>query len=200
MSTVAEAPVSGLVRRILIVPEGTDAETSIASKDAGASVNVGFEGFPGEVHSGLTRNACVRVRDMYDKGTNIRNVRQISIISEEDMAVIAEAMEIERIEPEWLGANMLVSGIPHFTLLPPATRLLFDGGASLVIDTENAPCAYPAKEIEKAHPGKGKLFVKNARQRRGVTAWVEKEGSISAGDSIRVFIPRQPAWPGAAQD
>ena len=196
MSTLVEAPVGGTVRRVLIVPEGTDAEVSIASADAGPSVNVDYEGFPGESHSGLTRPSCVRVRYMYDEGTEIRNVRQISIISEEDMAVIAKDMDIDHIEPEWLGANLLVSGIPHFTLLPPATRLLFDGGASLVIDTENAPCAYPAKEIEKAHPGKGKLFVKNARQRRGVTAWVEKIGSIAVGDGIRVFIPKQPAWPG----
>ena len=27
-------------------------------------------------------------------------------------------------------------------------------------------------------------------------AWVEKPGMIAEGDSIRVFMPNQPAWPG----
>jgi len=197
MTTYKEAGCTGEVRRVLVVPKGTDAEASIASKDAGASVDVSFDGFPGETHSGATRGACVRVKDMYEEGTEIRNVRQITIISEEDMAAVARGMEIDGIEPEWLGANLLVSGIPNFTLLPPSTRLLFEGGACLVVDMENEPCAYPAKEIQKVYEGKGKLFVKNARHRRGVTAWVEKEGTIRTGDTIRVFVPKQPAWPDA---
>ncbi len=198
MPSFTEPSFTGTVRRILVVSEDIDPSQTIASKDAGNRIDVTFDGFPGESHSGPTRDACVRVQEIYEEGTPIRNVRQISIISEEEMALVAEGMGIDRIEPEWLGANLLVSGIPHFTLLPPSTRLLFESGACLVVDMENLPCAYPAKEIQRVHEGKGKLFVKNARQRRGITAWVEKEGAIADGDSIRVFIPVQPAWPGEA--
>ncbi|UCH42073.1 MAG: MOSC domain-containing protein [Gammaproteobacteria bacterium] len=177
------------------MPVGTNTEETIASKATGGRVEVGFEGFSGENHSGLNRESCVRVKDLYAEGTRIRNTRQISIVADEELALIARGMEIGRIEPEWLGANLLVAGIPHLTLLPPSSRLLFSSGACLVVDMENRPCAYPAKEIQKVYPGKGRLFIKNARQRRGVTAWVEKEGAIADGDGIRVFMPNQPRWP-----
>lgn len=196
MAVFEEISCVGEVRQTLIVPEGTDAKTTIASEPTDGPVPVSFEGFPGEVHAGLTRPSCVRVKDIYEEGTPIRNTRQISIVSEEEMVLVAEGMEIDAIKPEWLGANLLISGIPHFTLLPPSTRLLFSGGACLIVDVENQPCAFPAKEIEKEHEGKGKLFIRNSRQRRGVVAGVEREGTISVGNNIRVFVPTQPAWPG----
>ena len=196
MPSYIESGHQGNVLKVLIVPQGTDSNTTIVSKSLSDRIEVKFEGLPGESHSGLTRQACVRTREIYDEGTRIRNVRQITIISEEEMALIAAGMDIDHIKPEWLGANLLVSGIPDFTLLPPSTRLLFSGGVSLVVDMENLPCAYPAKEIQKIHEGKGKLFTRNAHQRRGVTAWVEKEGSIASGDGIRVFLPTQNPWPG----
>jgi len=197
MATFRQADCIGAVRRLLIVPEERDADGSIASAQTSGGVDVSYDGFPGERHTGLTRESCVRVKEIYAEGTEIRNVRQISIISEEDMALVAEGMGLDRIEPEWLGANLLLAGIPNFTLLPPSTRLLFSGGACLVVDMENEPCGYPAQEIQKVHGSKGRLFVKNARHRRGVTAWVEKEGPIAEGDTIKVFIPNQPAWPDA---
>ena len=199
MSLFNVAPFTGAVRRTLVVPIGTDAEVSIASQSTAGEIEVSFEGFTGESHSGLNRESCVRITDLYEKGTPIRNTRQISIVADEEIALIAQGMGIDHIEPEWLGANLLVAGIPHFTLLPPSTRLLFSSGACLVVDMENKPCAYPGIEIQKVHHGKGKLFLRNAHQRRGITAWVEKEGSIAEGDSIRAFLPAQPAWPGSSE-
>ena len=102
---------------------------------------------------------------------------------------------VTSLEPEWVGANLLVSGIPNFTKLPPSTRLLFDGGAALVIDLENSPCKYPGEIIDRFHPGFGDKFAKAALGLRGVTAWVEREGKISAGDGIRVFVPPQQIYP-----
>lgn len=195
MSTFSEAPFTGSVIKTLVMPVGTNTEETIVSEATGGSVEVGFEGFAGENHTGLNRDSCVRVRDLYQEGTRIRNTRQISIVSDEELSLIARDMDIDHIQPEWLGANLLLAGIPHFTLLPPSSRLLFSSGACLVVDMENQPCAYPAKEIQKVYPGKGRLFIKNARQRRGVTAWVEKEGAIADGDSIRLFVPNQPRWP-----
>jgi hypothetical protein len=156
-----------------------------------ASVEVSYTGLEGESHSGLVRASCVRVRHQYPEGTEIRNTRQISIISIEELAVIADNMGIAELKPEWLGANLLVSGIPNFSQIPPSTRMIFSGGASLVVDLENSPCKYPGEIIERHHPGFGNLFAKAALGRRGVTAWVEREGRINTGDSIRLYIPPQ---------
>lgn len=155
------------------------------------STTVTYAGFEGEAHSGLTRSSCVRVRRQYAEGTEIRNVRQISIISVEDMKIVAKTMGVDRLEPEWLGANLLVSGIPEFTTMPPSTRLIFESGASLVVDMENGPCQFPGQIIEQYHPGKGALFPKACMGRRGVTAWAEREGHITAGEAITVHIPPQ---------
>ena len=156
-----------------------------------ASVEVGYAGLQGESHSGLVRSSCVRVRHQYPQGTEIRNTRQISIVSTEELAIIADNMGIAELKPEWLGANLLVSGIPNFSQIPPSTRMIFSGGASLVVDLENSPCKYPGDVIDQHHPGFGKLFAKAAVGRRGVTAWVERQGQINTGDSIQLYIPPQ---------
>ena len=156
-----------------------------------ASVEVSYAGLQGESHSGLVRSSCVRVRHQYPQGTEIRNTRQISIVSTEDLAIIADNMGIAELKPEWLGANLLVSGIPNFSQIPPSTRMIFGGGASLVVDLENSPCKYPGEVIDQHHPDFGKLFAKAAVGRRGVTAWVERQGQINSGDSIQLYIPPQ---------
>jgi len=156
-----------------------------------ASVDITYAGFDGESHSGLVRASCVRVRGQYAEGTEIRNTRQISIVSVEELALIADAMGIDTLQPEWVGANLLVSGIPDFSKIPPSTRMIFASGASLVVDLENSPCKYPGEIIERHHPGKGDLFPKAAYGRRGVTAWVEREGHITTGEAIQLHIPHQ---------
>ena len=155
------------------------------------SVSVSYKGFEGDSHSGITRSSCERVMLQYKKGTEIRNTRQISLISAEDLTTIAKNMGVASLQPEWLGANLVISGIPNFTLLPPSSRLIFSQGTSLVVDMENEPCRYPGDVIEKHYPGYGNLFVKSAINFRGVTAWVERGGSISEGDSVSLHIPPQ---------
>lgn len=154
-------------------------------------VKVNYDGLEGESHSGLVRLSCERVRNQYKKGTEIRNTRQISIVSVEELDAIADTMGIPKLEPAWIGANLLVSGIPNFTKIPPSTRLIFQSGASLVVDLENSPCRYPCEIIDRYHPGSGNLFPKAAYGRRGITAWVEREGHINTGDSIKIHIPPQ---------
>ncbi len=155
------------------------------------SVPVTYAGFEGDDHGGLTRESCVRVRAQYKQGTEIRNVRQVSIVSTEDLAKIAETMEVSHLEPEWLGANLCLSGIPDFTMVPPSSRLIFAGGASLVVDMENEPCKYPGMMIEVHFPGFGDRFAKSAINLRGVTAWVEREGTINTGDDVTLHVPPQ---------
>ena len=171
-----------------------DSEKDIASVSCD-SIEANWEGFVGDCHSGLTRASCVRVRAQYEKGTEIRNTRQISILSEEELAEVATRLGVPLIKPEWVGANMILKGIPDFTLVPPNSRLLFDGGVTLTIDYENGPCKYPAEKIEEAHPGHGKDFPIKAQQKRGVTAWVEKPGSLSIGQRCRLHVPPQRLYP-----
>ena len=183
--------IRGCVDAILI---NRDRNKSLASERV-ESVEVSYAGFKGEAHSGLTRPACSRVKLQYDQGTEIRNTRQITILSSEELAQIANNMEIERLEPEWVGANLLLSGIPALSLLPPSTRLIFDAGVSIVVDMENGPCKYPGEVIDEYFSGSGKRFPKAAQHLRGVTAWIEKEGIISSGEMVSVHLPIQPPYP-----
>jgi hypothetical protein len=66
---------------------------------------------------------------------------------------------------------------------------------TLVVDMENRPCHLPAKVIDEDAPGHGKAFRAAAAGRRGVTAWVEREGWLRLGEVLRLHIPDQPAWP-----
>ena len=65
---------------------------------------------------------------------------------------------------------------------------------TITIDTENRPCVLPGREIEQDSPGHGPKFKSAAENRRGVTAWIEREGLLRVGDTLRLFIPDQPAW------
>ena len=165
------------------------------------TLNAGFAGVDGQRHGGQTRAACTRTSAQYKPGTEIRNVRQFTILSEEELDQIAAKMGIDALDPAWLGASMIIRGIPDFTHVPPSSRLQNQHGTSLAIDMENRPCIYPGKEIEKDNPGHGKAFRSAAVGLRGVTAWVECEGPLHIGDTMTLHIPDQPVWPhlGAAR-
>lgn len=153
-----------------------------------------FAGPDGEAHGGLTRPSCSRVLGQYPRNTEIRNTRQLAIVSAEELAAIAAEMGLETLDPALVGASMVISGIPDFTHLPPSSRLQADGGATLVVDMENRPCTLPARAIENRHPGMGAKFKPAAKDRRGITAWVEREGVLRVGASIRLHIPDQRGW------
>lgn len=155
---------------------------------------LGFAGMAGEVHSGLTRPSCARVVSQYPKGTEIRNVRQLSIVGAEELADIAATVGLEALDPAWLGVSVVVSGLPDFSHLPPSSRLQGAGGCTLVVDMMNRPCQFPGRTIEAARPGHGKAFKAAARDRRGVTAWVEREGKLRLGEAVRLHIPDQRGW------
>lgn len=170
-----------------------DVGTSLRSEVL-QQADLNFEGIAGECHGGLTRPACTRVKAQHKKGTEIRNVRQLTILSEEELAVIAQKMGLEKIDPAWMGASMVIEGIPDFSHVPPSSRLQAPSGACLGIDMENRPCIYPGREVEKDRPGFGPKFKPAAQGRRGVTAWVEREGPIAVGDTVTLHIPDQPIW------
>lgn len=152
-------------------------------------------GYEGETHAGLTRPSCSRVTALHPRNTEIRNVRQLTILSAEDLAVIATNMGVAFLDPALLGASLVVEGIPDFSHVPPSARLQGPDGATLVVDMENRPCHLPAKPIDAEGPGQGRAFRTAARGRRGVTAWVERQGVLNLGEELRLHIPDQPVWP-----
>ena len=153
-----------------------------------------YEGFEGDFHAGLTRASCVRVQSQHPKGTEIRNVRQFSILSTEEIAGIAADIGVATLDPIQFGASIVIEGIADFTHVPPNSRLQAENGTTIVVDMENGPCNFPAREIEKDEPGHGKAFKTAAKGRRGVCAWVERQGDLKVGDTLRLHIPAQRAW------
>lgn len=158
-----------------------------------AHVRVTLEGFEGDKHAGIEYLSSSRTLH-YPRGTVIRNTRQISIVSLEDLDLIAVAMGVPKILPPWLGANLAFRGIPDLTHLPPSTRLFFPNDAVLVVEGENKPCVFPGKVIAAQYPAlsiSAALFPKAGINRRGVVAWVERPGMIGLGEQVVAEIPRQ---------
>ncbi|MEM7545421.1 MAG: MOSC domain-containing protein [Pseudomonadota bacterium] len=157
-----------------------------------------FEGPVGECHAGHTRPSCSRVKLQYPRGTEIGNARQLSVLSVEELGAVASEMGIERIAPEWTGANIVLEGLPDLTQIPPSSRLIFENGTSIVNDMQNGPCKFVAEEIERHFPGKGLAFPAIARIRRGICGWVERPGTLRAGMVARLHVPPTCTWSGAA--
>ena len=182
-----------LIGQIVWLGHVPDREAALAST-AQDEMALSFAGPVGEDHGGLTRPSCSRVISQYPRGTEIKNTRQLSVVSAEELAQIAEEMGVDTLDPWLVGATMVVSGIPDFSHLPPSSRLQIANGATLTVDMQNRPCHLPAAEIDVPHPGKGRTFKAAAQGLRGVTAWVEREGTARVGDSVTVHVPDQRAW------
>lgn len=159
-------------------------------------------GVRGDSHAGA-RLADAREQELtkfgLPKGIEIANHREFSAVSVEQLAEIAEAMGVEGIPRGCLGENVIVSGIPRFTELPPGTMLFFRKGAQprtavLLVWKENAPCVAPGEAIQARHPsmpGLAALFPKAAMGRRGVVGTVYCSGFIHEGDEVVAKVPAQ---------
>jgi hypothetical protein len=180
------------------------------------SLEVTYEGVMGDFHAGLTRRSGGR-EPWYARGTEMRNERQLSILSSEELAAIAENMGLGHIEPGWIGANLVVRGVPDMSFLPPRTLLIFESGVTLRVDGYNAPCRIAGGAIAKsvgaarisaapsAKDEGGKeagfdwtrtdtalAFTHAAEMKRGLVAWVEREGVIRTGEALTVRVG--PQW------
>ncbi len=180
--------------RIIWLGSVPDRDTSEISTIPLSEMQLTFAGLANEIHAGLTRESCSRVALQYSQGTEIRNTRQVSIVSAEELQEIAAELGLDTLEPRWLGASIVVQGIPDFSHIPPSSRLQAENGTTLTVDMQNRPCQYPAMTIEAEQPGHGKKFKPAAKGRRGITAWVEREGLLSVGDMLRLHIPDQRGW------
>ena len=156
------------------------------------------EGIPGDRHAGFLRPADVRV-PWFERNAPIHNERQVSIVSMEDLAVIAGNLGVERVEPEWLGANLAVGGVPDFSFLPRGSRLFFPSGAVLAVMGQNDPCRIAGAEVERHLIGQEGLalrFAAVAKRLRGVVATVDRPGSIRSGETFKLRVPEQWIWQG----
>ncbi|WP_075998076.1 MOSC domain-containing protein [Salaquimonas pukyongi] len=191
----------GTVTQVLRA-EGND----FVSAKAG-SLRLGFDGIDGDFHAGIARKSGGR-EPWYERGTVMRNERQISILSEEELVEIAQGMGIEKLSPGWIGANLVLEGIPQMSYLPPRTLLFFEGGVTLRVDGYNAPCRLAGSKVAEAvgaEPGPDGDYTRSdmalsfkdaARMKRGLVAWVEREGEITAGEEVTARIWEQWIYPG----
>jgi hypothetical protein len=158
-------------------------------------LSLGFDGIAGDFHAGITRRSGGR-EPWYRRGTEIRNERQLSIVAPDEMAEVAQRMSIAELRPEWIGANMLLEGVPTLSMLPAGSLLFFAGGVTIKVDGQNKPCKLAGRSVAD-HAGMDDreagalLFPKVARRLRGLVAWVEKPGSIAVGEQISIRIPEQ---------
>ena len=162
--------------------------------DPRQTLQLDWDGVVGAAYRGRTRASDSRVLQQHSRGTDIINVRQLSIVSQEELEQIARDMGLAHINPQWLGATMVVSGCPDFSHIPPSSRLQAPQGTTLVVDMQNYPCHQVGMTIERDMPGQGKSFKGYATGKRGVTAWVERPGDLNLGDVLRLHRPEQRAW------
>jgi hypothetical protein len=161
------------------------------------TLELNFEGIVGDKHAGYFKKADARNPE-YKRGTLMRNDRQWSAIALDELAETAQAMGIGSIDPAWLGANLAFSGIPHFTLLPKGTKLIFPSGAVLLVEAENEPCVGPGTVIASKYPDhklSPNRFPKAAIHKRGLVGVVERVGIVHVGDMVTVQVYEAERYP-----
>ncbi|MGI8691257.1 MAG: MOSC domain-containing protein [Thermomicrobiales bacterium] len=188
---------TGQIVRVLV---GREAVSLVTIKET--TIEITMEGVAGDKHAGITRLSDSRT-PWFPRGTEIRNSRQISLVSVEDLERMAAAMGLPVIEPEWLGANLVLRDLPDFSHLPPGSRLFFPDQTVLVVTEQNFPCVYPGKIIQAQYPDAPRIaqtFPKAALHLRGLVACVEYPGTISEGDTVRVDVIEHARYRGGSDD
>ena len=167
------------------------------SKTACEHIEVNFEGIVGDHHAGAFREAYAGERE--PKGTVLRNDRQWSAVSDEELAEISARLDLESpLQASTLGANLCIRGIPDLSLLPRGTRFKFPSGAALTVEEYNPPCRYMSVEVAKKHalrsgePLKPGAWQQAAMGRRGIVGVVDVPGVIRVGDPVEVEVFRMP--------
>ncbi len=104
--------------------------------------------------------------------------RQVTLLQEEHLPVIASLVHVDRVEPSMLRRNLVVRGVNLLALV----RLRFSVGDE-VIGVGTGPCAPCAKMDDALGPGGFQAM----RGHGGITASVERGGSVRPGAIVRVL-------------
>jgi hypothetical protein len=158
-----------------------------------AELPVDLAGVRGDRHYGFTRKAGSR-EPWYPRGTEMRSGRQVTVVSVEELAEIAARLGLPTLPAPWIGANVVIEGVPALSHLPAGTRLHFAGDASLVVEGINAPCRDAGRAIVRNSGGAAELelaFPKVAQGLRGVVASVERAGTIVPETEMQARVPEQ---------
>ncbi len=169
------------------------------SKEEHPTIQVELAGIVGDRHRSYERSTWPG--DKQPVGTARRNERQWSAVSVEELAQIADAMDLaDAPSATDLGANLCLAGIPQLSRLPKGTLLKFPSGAELMVEEYNPPCQNMSKKLASMYSSRSgeqlsfTAFSKAAKLTRGVVGVVEAAGTISAGDEVTVDIYETPAW------
>jgi MOSC domain-containing protein YiiM len=153
------------------------------------SLELQLEGVTGDKHIGFTRQSDARDEGI-KRGTVVRNWRQWSAVSREELEKIKQALNLPDLSPQLLGANICFSGHDSLTLLPRGSMIWFPSGAVLTVEGENEPCMGPGRAIAKRFPQvKAAQFPKAAKQLRGLVGIVYCAGIVKLGDQAVVRLP-----------
>lgn len=180
---MTESAAAGTVVALHVWPAG---QSVPVSRDR---LELTWEGAAEDRHAGLTMSSDVRSSHVYPRGTTIRNHRQLSLVSVEELARVAERLGIPAIEPGVIADNIALAGIPALTSLPRMTRLGFSSGAVLMTGGVNEPCTIAGRMVAERHGSSPRAFPKAAADLRGITAWVDREGRIAVGDVVTALAP-----------
>ena len=119
MAVLKKSKLTGRVAALLSTPD----RKAGLEKQPVQRLDMVFDGIVGDCHSSRIYKSDSRLLQQYPRGIPIANTRQVSIVSQEELAEVGQAMETGPLKPEWLGANLVTAGIPELTLLPPSTRM-----------------------------------------------------------------------------
>ena len=132
-------PMNGTVASLFLGATGT------LSKEAQSSLKFAFDGIVGDRHRGLTRRAWEQT-DKQPGGTERRNERQWSVVAQEDLDQVSQALGlVKSLSAGDVAVNLSISGIPDFSRLPRGTIFTFENGVVLMVEEYNPPCSRMSK-------------------------------------------------------
>lgn len=171
-------PDQKLVVETLWLAGATDDEGGVDRQ----AIQANLDGLEGDRHYGFVKPADARDVGI-KRGTPVRNWRQWSAVSVEELKVIAEKLSVSHVKPEWLMANICFSGMEELSKISGGAKILFPSGAILHVECENAPCIGPGKQIQKHFQQLSpSQFPKLAAGLRGIVGVVYCAGVINVGD------------------
>jgi MOSC domain-containing protein YiiM len=127
-----------------------------------------------------------REKHAFERGTEITNYRQVSVVDRAELAKVAANLGIDELAAGTIADNICTEGLPNLTALPLMSRLVFPSGASIMTGGANAPCTIAGAMVESVYDTAPHLFPKAAMHLRGITGWVERPGVITIGDHITI--------------
>lgn len=196
------ASVPGRVTAVLRAPAGHGDRLGFVSARV-EHLDLDHGGIPGDRHHGSLRKAGPR-EPWLPRGTVIRNDRQLSALSAEELAAIAGSLGLDNLPPEWIGGNLLVEGIAAFSRVAPGSHLAiggewggkgrFDGSCLLRVEAYNFPCRLSGRSVAMAtdRPELEFGFVRAAARLRGLVLSVAMPGPVAPGDAVIVMPPLVP--------